>query len=541
VREGPGNAGSVMREEYECLVGPRCVIWSASCFLDDGPSDVRYLAGRACHRVFRRRETPCPECPLYLEDPSFFHVHAFQDGNAFDCTARSVVGDLVWSIPLETNPLSFVPVGVCVADMTGRPLFWNAEWRRITGEIAYTRSLPAWMRNAGGRPVRVRRDSRKRTSSVVSIRNDTGIFARIPGEYRCFLAWDDGTSGGRCGTDETDALTGLRTRASFDGILREADGSPETLSASLLALDIDGLQTINDVFGTDRGDAVLRHIADVLRGACRAKDVIARIGEDEFCVLLPGVGPDFVRGISERISAIAGCPTEGIPYGFSTGCASRTTGERPMSELLQIAEERMLRQKRGRRGSMHNALLQTIETMMEETSRETKGHADRLRALCAGIGKALRLDDAGLEILDLVARLHDIGKISVPLSILSKSGPLSEEEWRVIRRHPDVGFRIARASSPDIASAADGIRGHHERWDGTGYPLGLSGRAIPLAARIVSIADAYDAMRSERPYKPPFGEARAREELVRCAGSQFDPDLVPVFLEVLDILRGPGV
>ncbi len=526
--------------EWNCLIGPRSVIWSAACFREEGPADAEYLLGRSCHNAFRNRGTPCPECPLFLEDSSFFYVRVLGSGRKCECTARPALGNVAWSVPLEANPLSFVPVGVCAVHSSGRPLFWNAEWRRIMGWNGRPAPLPSCLREACPDVTRIPKNDGCGSFSVVSIKNDQGVLAKISGDFRWLMAWSDGpgpiaeipAAGNRFAV--CDRLTGLGTRAFFDDILRNADLASDESPVSLLTLDIDGLHTINEIFGVEQGDAILREMGSILRKACRSRDTIARIGEDEFGVLLPGVGPGRVEDIGERIALLATREMRSVPYRFSIGYAARTGPEEPLRDVLQNAEQRMRRLKRSRRGSMHHALLQTIETVMEETSRETKGHADRMRLLCAEMGKLLRMDDDSLECLDLVARLHDIGKISVPLSILMKAAPLTEDEWKVIRRHPDVGCRIARSSSADIARAAAGIRGHHERWDGRGYPRRLSGCDIPYHARIVSIVDACDAMLNERAYKPPMTVEQAKAELIRCAGGQFDPYLVPVFLRVLD-------
>lgn len=542
MREKYGTPGVSACEEFvewNCLVGPRSVIWSVSCFREDGPADAGHLLGRSCHNAFRNRGTPCPECPLFLEDSSFFYVRVLGGGRTCDCDARPAFGNAAWSVPLETNPLAFVPVGVCALHASGRPLFWNAEWRRIMGWNGRPESVSSCLREAGAGVTHIPKNDGGGSLSVVSITNDRGVFAKISGDFRWLMAWSDGSGaiaeihdGNRSAA--CDRLTGTYTRASFDDILRNADLTSDESPVSVLTLDIDGLNIINEIFGVEQGDAILREMGSILRKACRSRDTIARIGEDEFGILLPGVGADRVECIGRRIALLAAREMRSVPYRFSIGYAARMGPQEPLRDVLRNAELRMRRLKRNSRGSMHHALLQTIEAVMEETSRETKGHADRMRLLCAEMGKLLRMDDESLERLDLVARLHDIGKISVPLSILGKATPLTEDEWTVIRRHPDVGFRIARSSSADIALAADGIRAHHERWDGWGYPRGVSGRDIPYDARIVSIVDACDAMLSERAYKAAMTAEQAKAELIRCAGGQFDPDLVPVFLRVLD-------
>lgn len=515
-------------EEYDCLVGPHCTLWNASCLMEDGPVDAGFLIGRTCQHVFRNKDATCPECPISLEAPSFFYARVLREENGFKCTARPLVDNSARRIPLETRFFPFISIGICATNHLWNPVFWNLEWCRITGWNGCPQTFPSWIKTAGAGVIR------NGTVSLAPFKNDAANLDCLPGDYRWLLAWEEENgSGAECSvvkkkTATHDILTGLHDRESFDEILLKADESSEMVPMSLLVLGVDDLQSINDVLGTDRKDAVPDRMANVLRNACRAEEAIARIEDDELRILLPFADPGRLEEISARFATTSARLMRDVPYGFSTGWASGTANAQAMHEARRVAEGRM----RGR--SMHTALLRTIEAMMAETSRETKGHAERLRSLCSSFGEALRLDDSSMELLDLVARLHDIGKIAVPLEILRKTDPLSEDDWRVIRRHPDVGFRIVSASSPNIAAAADGVRCHHERWDGRGYPGGCSGPAIPLFARIVSIADAYDVMRNERPYKHPASSEQARSELIRCSGTQFDPTLVPVFLDVLD-------
>ena len=181
------------------------------------------------------------------------------------------------------------------------------------------------------------------------------------------------------------------------------------------------------------------------------------------------------------------------------------------------------------RKSIYNSILASLERMLWEKSHETKEHAERLKGLIIKLGKSVNLPQNKLDELVLLSTLHDIGKVAVPDDILLKRGKLNQEEWKIIRRHPEIGYNIAK-STPQIAVVADDILAHHEWWDGSGYPQGLKGDDIPINSCITSIVDAYDVMVSGRPYKEPISDDAAKEELKRCSGIQFSPLLVDRFI-----------
>jgi HD-GYP domain-containing protein (c-di-GMP phosphodiesterase class II) len=174
---------------------------------------------------------------------------------------------------------------------------------------------------------------------------------------------------------------------------------------------------------------------------------------------------------------------------------------------------------------------------LRERSHETGQHTQRLRRLVMELGHAIGLTESQLDELSLLAALHDIGKIGIPDDILMKPGPLSAKEWKVMLKHAEIGFRIAQ-SFHALAHISDAILAHHERWDGTGYPQGLKSDRIPLIARILSIVDAYDVMTHGRSYQKPVSPGQALEELRAKAGTQFDPELVKIFVD--KIPHAPG-
>jgi len=200
-----------------------------------------------------------------------------------------------------------------------------------------------------------------------------------------------------------------------------------------------------------------------------------------------------------------------------------------IDETTILAEDLMYRRKLLERKSLHSSIISSIKTTMFEKSNETEEHAERLAELSKKLGHAIGLSDEKIDELELVSTLHDIGKISVDRNVLTKSGKLSEEYWHEIKKHPEVGYRIAN-STPELRHIADFILCHHERWDGKGYPQGLSGKEIPLVSRIISIVDAYDAMTQDRAYRKAMPKEEAIAEIIKNAGTQFDPEIAKIFI-----------
>lgn len=334
-----------------------------------------------------------------------------------------------------------------------------------------------------------------------------------------------------------DALTGLYNRFSFEQEKVDLEEGP--LPLSVLIADVDGLKLINDGFGYSFGDQMLQKAADIFRRACRPGDKIFRIGGDEFCILMPEAPIEEARLVSSRIEEL--CETAFIHVGsnpvkvsISVGSGVRSNGKDSLSGIIISAENAMRRKKLLGRKSVRSDLIASINATMLEKSHETAEHADRLVQHAKAIGEHLMLPEATLFDLELATALHDIGKMSVDERILLKKEALTPEEWGQVRRHPEAGYRIAQATT-ELMPIADFILSHHERWDGNGYPRGLKGEEIPLIARIINIVDSYDAMTSQRPYGKPLTREEAIAEMERCSGTQFDPDLIRIFLEkILD-------
>ncbi|MDS1029225.1 diguanylate cyclase [Bacillota bacterium LX-D] len=329
-----------------------------------------------------------------------------------------------------------------------------------------------------------------------------------------------------------DKLTGLYNRAFLEKELHRLD-TEKKLPISLIMGDVNGLKLVNDVFGHQQGDKLLKLIAKILCASCRSQDIIGRWGGDEFVMLLPETPEPIANEICERIKRHCNqynC-AEFSPS-ISLGYATKDKHNEDINSILTKAEDYMYKHKLLESRSHHNYILASMKKTLYERSCQIEEHADRIVEICKKVGSMMKLSGDQLNDLEVFAMLHDIGKIAIKDSILNKPGKLTEEEWLEMRKHPEIGYRIAQ-TVPELMPIAKYILAHHERWDGKGYPQGLKGKEIPLLARILAIADAYDAMTEDRPYRKAMSSVEAREELVRNAGTQFDPEILQYFLSIL--------
>lgn len=331
-----------------------------------------------------------------------------------------------------------------------------------------------------------------------------------------------------------DALTKLYNRAYFEQEMqRLANGSIPNLG--IVMCDIDGLKLINETMGHRKGDELLKCAASILRKSFGHTHIIARIGGDEFAVLLRDSTLETIDTLCSKVRMEVDRHNSANPelhVSFSIGYAIDEKGNREPSELFRIADSNMyhakLYQSRNSRGDIVQALLQTLE----DRNYVVQGHASRLQAHIQTIAEKLNLADGQRHDLEVLCRFHDLGKIGLQEKILMKPGPLSEDEHKEIQEHCEIGYRIAMTVS-DLAPIADFILKHHERWDGTGYPLGLRGDEIPLESRIIAIVDAYDILTHDRPYSKAVSHEEAVQILLDRAGTHFDPELIRVFLSIV--------
>ena len=358
----------------------------------------------------------------------------------------------------------------------------------------------------------------------------------------------------------TDPLTGLGNHRHFhDRLERElADSQAQAHPLSLCLVDIDDFKRINDRFGHPGGDRVLAQLATTLRQGGEA----FRLGGDEFAILLPGRDEE---GAAIAAQAIIGRIAEydldpAVTVTVSAGIATVPDDEIARDELvrradsalywakeygkdqvrvyrpdvLEIAELKRLAASPDRAARFRAAA--SLARAVDARDAYTGSHSERVADLAARLAARLGVDPEQIELTRLAASLHDLGKLAIPEEILRKPGPLTESERIVLERHPQIGFRMLESLGVD--PVADWVLHHHERWDGAGYPDGIPGDDIPLGARIIFVADAYDAMTSNRVYRDRLSGDEAIFELERCAGSQFDPTIVDALAEELDFQLG---
>ena len=306
---------------------------------------------------------------------------------------------------------------------------------------------------------------------------------------------------------------------------------------SIMFFDINGIKFVNDSLGYEFGDHLIKDFSNLLSNSIRADDVLARTGASEFMIYVHQSSQEVVNEILESVQAkienynattLEQLKHLNISYGYAHNHRANN-----MIELQYKAQQHLTNNKLSEKRSLRNSLLNSIVTTLAEKSHETKEHASRLSDLSVAMGKKLNMAEHHISELKILAILHDIGKIGIPESILNKPSSLSQEEWEIMKKHPEIGYRIALASG-ELEHVANYILYHHERWDGHGYPKGLKEEEIPLPSRIIAIVDTYDAMTSDRVYRKKLPHDVAIEELRKHANSQFDAQLVKIFVEIVE-------
>jgi diguanylate cyclase (GGDEF)-like protein/putative nucleotidyltransferase with HDIG domain len=359
-----------------------------------------------------------------------------------------------------------------------------------------------------------------------------------------------------------DGLTGLFNHRCFQQrLLQEIQRIDRTGSAlSLIILDIDCFKHYNDHLGHPAGDKVLQEISQILLRSIRSVDIAARYGGEEFAIILVDSDAVDAYAVGERIRcAVERYPFEGRqeqPAGkltVSLGIASYPNHAGNKDDLIKFADDAMYKAKHISKNKVvlyysvldelkveidksEHDLLNTVKTLISvinSRDKYTYGHSERVVHYAVSMAEAFGFAEKHLRNMKVAAYLHDIGKIEIDREILNKKEPLTTEEMNLLRQHSCWGAEIV-SSIDSLKNIAPVILCHHEKYDGSGYPAGLKGNNIPLQSRILKLADSFDAMTSMRPYQPVKSFGEARQELQKCAGSDFDPMVVDVFLESWD-------
>ncbi len=328
-----------------------------------------------------------------------------------------------------------------------------------------------------------------------------------------------------------DGLTGLYNQAFLEEEMSRLDGSRD-LPISLIVMDVNSLKMVNDVFGHTEGDLLLKKAAEIIRSCCRRDDIVARWGGDEFIALLPCTPGVTATGICQRIiSRCAESAEFAFPLSLAIGTAVKENITQTLHEVRRKADEEMYLDKLMHGEKIKQALFAGLQKQMRAWPTR-KEHIKGLHSLAGAFASFVDFRPDDVKRLEKVVEFHDIGLVSIPMGILKRKGPLSQQEWEMVRKHPERGYHIAR-NLPDIMEVADEILCHHERFDGSGYPRGLAGESIPRLARFFAVVDAFEVMTGSRLYRPLLTIEEALEEITSCAGNQFDPRFAELFVRMM--------
>ncbi|MCB2291647.1 diguanylate cyclase [Clostridium sp. CS001] len=329
-----------------------------------------------------------------------------------------------------------------------------------------------------------------------------------------------------------DQLTSIHNRTYFQEEISKYNDI-QHLPISIIMLDLNGLKLTNDVFGHQVGDELIKKAAQVLKKSCRASDLLARIGGDEFIIVLPDTDKKVAEIIATRIKKL--CSEENVVFGklsMAMGSFTKEDSEQDIFQAINEADKRMYTNKFSESKKYREEILLFIKNKLKGNSCSNDENRLDIEDILLQMGKKMNLSNKELEEISLYVEIGDVGMISVPEDIKNKSSKLDDKEWENIKRHTEAGYKIA-TSIKRFMPIADIILCHHERWDGTGYPQELKGEEIPVISRMISIVEAYAAMTSNRNYRKVMTREEAILEISKCSGTQFDPNLVEIFKKII--------
>lgn len=327
-----------------------------------------------------------------------------------------------------------------------------------------------------------------------------------------------------------DHLTGLYNRRYYE-LMLETYNKAEYYPLAIINFDLNGLKILNDAYGHLLGDEALIKVGDALSSSIAKKSVLARIGGDEFAAIVPNTTFEEVQEMNnlakDNINQIM---VGNIYLSIAIGFEMKYDDNINIQSIIKFAENKMYRNKLTEGMSVRNNAIKAIHKTLSDKYDIERIHSEKVSMLCKMMGSKLGISGDVLKELEQAGMYHDIGKISIPDSILNKPGKLTNEEFDIIKTHTEVGYQILRAAD-EYSDLANHALHHHERWDGKGYPSEMKGKDIPLFSRIICIADAYEAMTADRPYRKKMSKEYAISEIIRCSGSQFDPEIAQLFVE----------
>lgn len=337
-----------------------------------------------------------------------------------------------------------------------------------------------------------------------------------------------------------DDLTTLYNRAYFEKKISDFKKA-EYLPLGIIMMDVNGLKLINDAFGHRAGDHLLTEIAVRIKDICKHGEVIARMGGDEFSVLVTNSTHEILENLTDEILTCCNqIKVDEVSISVSLGHAQLLALNDSIADVIKTAEDYLNKRKLTEGPSVRGKAIYTIINTLHEKNKREEQHSKRVSELSYELGKALKLSDREINELKTIGLLHDVGKIAIDEKILNKEGRLTPEEYAEMQKHPEIGYRILSAVN-EMSEIAEYVLAHHESFDGKGYPKGLKGEEIPYLARIITVADAFDAMTSDRTYRKAMTYEEAYDELRRVSGIQFDSTIVETFIEYLENTRNKSI